>query len=92
MKWAVMTTWKHKNPIDWDDMKASVPERPGGTTVQWFEIDRHTHGSLVTFESKEIYDSIKSRQEAYRSEQISSREVEMTMEAVGPIHVEKGID
>ncbi|MEE3294041.1 MAG: hypothetical protein VX275_13980 [Pseudomonadota bacterium] len=92
MKYAVMTTWKHKNPIDWDSMKASMVGGPEGTTVQWFQIDEYNHGSLATFASKEVYESIKARQEAYRKEQIGSREIEMTMEAVGPIHVEVGID
>ena len=37
MKYAVMTTWKHANVIDWDDMEASIgDDLPEGTTIQWF--------------------------------------------------------
>ena len=38
MRYAVMTTWKYTNPIDWDDMKASIRDGPEGTTVQWFVV------------------------------------------------------
>jgi len=41
MKYAVMTTWKHTTPIDWDDMKATITGLPVGTRIQWFEIDEH---------------------------------------------------
>jgi hypothetical protein len=44
MKYAVMTTWKHTTPIDWDDMKATITGLPEGTRIQWFEIDEHNHG------------------------------------------------
>ena len=50
MAYAVMTTWKHNNPIDWKEM-ASVDfsMMPKGTTVQWFAIDEYKHGSFATF-------------------------------------------
>jgi hypothetical protein len=34
----------------------------------------------------------KAEVDAYRKDQVTSREIEMTMAAVGPIHVEVGID
>ena len=87
MKYAVMTTWKHNNPIDWDDMEASISDVPDGTTIQWFAINERNHGSFVTFPSKEVYEQHKANIDAYRKEQIGSRNTEMTMEAVGPIQV-----
>ena len=53
MAYAVMTTWKHNNPIDWKEM-ASVDfsMMPKGTTVQWFAIDEYNHGSFATFTRK----------------------------------------
>ena len=44
MKYAVISTWKHTNPIDWDNVKPMVDATPEGTTVQWFAIDEHNHG------------------------------------------------
>ena len=88
MKYAVMTTWKHTTPIDWDDMKATITGLPEGTRIQWFEIDEHNHGSFGTYASQEVYEDFKATIAAYRKEQIGSREIEMTMEAFGPIHVD----
>jgi hypothetical protein len=91
MKYAVMTTWKHANAIDWGDMEASIGDGlPEGTTIQWFEIDGHNHGSFGTYASKEVYEDFKATIAAYRKEQIGSRQIEMTMEAVGPIRVDVG--
>ena len=91
MKYAVMTTWKHANAIDWYDMEASISdELPEGTTIQWFEIDEHNHGSFGTYASKEVYEDFKATIAAYRKEQIGSRQIAMTMEAVGPIRVDVG--
>ncbi len=91
MKYAVMTTWKHTNAIDWDDMEASIgDDLPEGTTIQWFEIDEHNHGSFGTYASKEVYEDFKATIAAYRKEQIGSRQIEMTMEAFGPIRVDVG--
>ena len=89
MKYAVMTTWKHTNRIDWDDMKPQIDSTPEGTTVQWFAIDDHNHGSFATYASKEVYEDFKAKLDAYRKEQIDTRDTEMTMEAVGPIHVDE---
>ena len=90
MKYAVMTTWKHTNAIDWDGAEASIglDDLPEGTTIQWFAIDEHNHGSFVTFVSKEAYEQYIAKIDAYRKEKIGSRDTEMTMEAVVPIQYE----
>ena len=50
MAYAVMTTWKHKNPIDWKEMASEdFSKMPKGTTVQWFAIDEYNHGSFATY-------------------------------------------
>jgi hypothetical protein len=50
MSYAVMTTWKHKNPIDWKEMASEVLSNvPKGTTVKWFAINEYNHGSFVTY-------------------------------------------
>ena len=65
MKYAVMTTWKHTNAIDWDDAEASIgDDLPEGTTIQWFAIDEHSHGSFVTYSSQEVYEDFKATLEA----------------------------
>ena len=92
MKYAVMTTWKHKNPIDWDELKSAIPPGPEGTTVQWFEIDEYSRGSFVTYPSKEDFETFITEQTEYRIERFGSMEMEMTMGAIGSIHVEVGID
>ena len=49
MAYAVMTTWKHMNPIDWKEMASEVLSNvPKGTTLKWFAIDEYNHGSFVT--------------------------------------------
>ena len=89
MAYAAMTTWKHKNPIDWKEM-ASVDfsMMPKGTTVQCFAIDEYNHGSFATFTSKEIYDGYKAELDAYREKVSSSMELEKTFDVVGPINVD----
>ena len=47
MAYAVMTAWKHKNPIDWKNMVPEIDKMPEGTTIQWFAIDEHNHGSFA---------------------------------------------
>ena len=89
MKYAVMTTWKHTNPIDWDSMEAriGIGETPEGTTVQWFAIDEHNHGSFVTQPSQEVCEDFKAKLEEWRKEEVVTLDIEKTMEAVSPIHV-----
>lgn len=91
MGYAVMTTWKHKNPIDWKEMASEVLSNvPKGTTVKWFAIDEYNHGSFVTYTSKEVYDGFKAELDAKRKKDSAEKEVEMTFEAVGPINVDVG--
>ena len=33
----------------------------------WFQINEKTHGSVLTFSSKEVYDSIKAEMDEHRS-------------------------
>ncbi len=91
MAYAVMTTWKHKNPIDWKEMASEdFSKMPKGTTIQWFGIDEYNHGSFATYTSKEVYDGFKAELNAYREEASSSREIEKTLDVVGPINVDVG--
>ena len=32
-----------------------------GTTVRWFEIDENTHGSVLTFPSKETFENHRAK-------------------------------
>ena len=91
MAYAVMTTWKHKNPINWDKMVPEVNNMPAGSTFKWFEIDDHNHGSFATFTSQDVYESFKGDLEAYRKETSESLEIEKTMEAIGPIMVNESM-
>ena len=89
MKYAVMTTWKHNNPIDWDDAESDIgDDLPEGTTVQWFAIDEHNHCLFCTYPSQQIYEDFKAKLDAYRKDQVETLDIEMTMETVGPIHVD----
>ncbi|MDE0793746.1 MAG: hypothetical protein OSB08_08900 [SAR324 cluster bacterium] len=89
MAYAVMTTWKHKNPIDWKEMASSdLYMLPKGATVQWFAIDEYNHGSLQPITSKEGYDGYKAELDALRENTSSSMEIEKTIDAVEPINVD----
>jgi len=78
--------------MEWTNISLSggSAERIIRTTIQWFEIDEHNHGSFGTYASKEVYEDFKATIVAYRKEQTGSRQIEMTMEAVGPIRVDVG--
>ncbi|MFL2737898.1 MAG: hypothetical protein ACJ0DJ_03855 [bacterium] len=39
-----------------------------GRTVRWFEIDEITHGSVLTYPSKEAFENHTARIEAHRKE------------------------
>ena len=62
-----VTVWKHSEPIDWADMQAMLtevinqPDAQKGTTVRWFEIDKNTHGSVLTYPSKDAFENIGPR-------------------------------
>ena len=78
-----VTVWKHSKPIEWADMQAMLTENmedqdaQKGTTVRWFEIDENTHGSVLTYPSKEAFDNHRARIEAHRKE--SSEELGITL-------------
>ena len=69
-----VTVWKHSDPIDWANMKAILTETMNeqgaqeGRTVRWFEIDEFTHGSVLTYPSKEAFENHTARIEAHRKE------------------------
>ena len=65
MACAVMTAWKHKNPIDWKKMVTEIEKMPEGTTIQRFAIDENNRGSFATYNSKEVYDDFKAELDAY---------------------------
>ena len=79
-----VTVWKHSDPIDWADMQAMLTENMEDqdaqkvTTVRWFEIDENTHGSVLTYPSKEAFENHRARIEAYRKE--SSEDLGITLE------------
>ena len=45
---------------------------------------------LATYTSKEVYDGFKAELNAYREEASSSREIQKTLDVVGPINVDVG--
>ena len=73
-EYASVTVWKHSEPIDWADMQAMLTEKMNeqdaqeGTTVRWVEIDENTHGSVLTYPSKEAFENHTARIEAHRKE------------------------
>ena len=79
-----VTVWKHSDPIDWDNMQAMLTENmkdqdmPEGMTVRWFEIDKNTHGSVLTYPSKEAFENHMAKLEAYRKE--SSENLGITLD------------
>ena len=79
-----VTVWKHSDPIDWDNMQAMLIENmkdqdmPEGMTVRWFEIDENTHGSVLTYPSKEAFENHMAKLEAYRKE--SSENLGITLD------------
>ena len=57
----VTTTWRHDKPIDKINMRkilSGLKNRNNSKVidVMWFEIDEVTHGSVLTYSSKEAYD------------------------------------
>ena len=48
-----------------------------GRTVRWFEIDEITHGSVLTYPSKEAFENHTARIEAHRKE--SSENLGLTL-------------
>ena len=93
MKYAVMSTWKHKNPIDWNDMAQyaimAVGRGPVGGSVQWWAIDEYHHGSLAIFSSQEDFETFKEERDQLRKESLDEKDIKMIYESVGPIRVEE---
>ena len=79
-----VTVCKHSDPINWASMQAMLTETMNeqdaqeGTTVRWFEIDENTHGSVLTYPSKEAFENHTARIEAHRKE--SSENLGITLE------------
>ena len=59
-------------------------EAPKGTTVRWFEIDVNTHGSVLTYPSKEAFENHRAKIEAHRKE--SSENLGITLD-----HIHDGV-
>ena len=72
MKFIVNTAWKHDSSIDWEKMQNDLNEVMSksvlGCSVQWFEIDEHTHGSVATFPNKAAYDEMTYLRNNHRKE------------------------
>ena len=85
-----VTVWKHSDPIDWDKMQAMLTENmkdqgtPKVITVRWFEIDENTHGSVLTYPSKEAFENHMAKLEAHRKE--SSENLGITLD-----HIHDGV-
>ena len=47
-------------------------------TVRWFEIDENTHGSVLTYPSKEAFENYRAKLEAHRKE--SSENLGITLD------------
>ena len=79
-----VTVWKHSEPIDWADMQKMLTEKmkeqdaAQNTTVRWFAIDENTHGSVLTYPSKEAFENHRNRIESYRKE--SSEDLGISLE------------
>ena len=68
-----ITVWEWPDSLDWEKMQqmqeGHMKDAPEGTSVRWFQINEKTHGSVLTFSSKEVYDSIKAEVDEHRSTQ-----------------------
>ena len=68
-----ITVWEWPDSLDWEKMQqmqeGHMKDAPEGTSVRWFQINEITHGSVLTFSSKKVYDSIKAEVDEHRSTQ-----------------------
>ena len=91
MTFIVNTAWKHDSPIDWEKMQNDLNEvmskSVSGCSVQWFEIDEHTHGSVATFPNKEAYDEMTNLRNNHRKEATDSG-IKMIYEVIGHLKAE----
>ena len=89
-----VTVWKHSDPIDWANMQAMLTETMNeqdaqeGTTVRWFEIDEITHGSVLTYPSKEAFENHTARIEAHRKESSENLRITLVHKHDGVIRAE----
>jgi len=65
---------RKRSPLTW----GTDEHAQKGTTVRWFEIDENTHGSVLTYPSKEAFENHRAKIEAYRKE--SSEDLGITLE------------
>ena len=76
--------------IDWAKMQVMLTENmkdqdaPKGLKVRWFEIDENTHGSVLTYPSKEAFENHMAKLEAHRKE--SSENLGITLD-----HIHDGV-
>ena len=91
MTFIVNTAWKHDSPIDWEKMQNGLNEVMSksvpGCSVQQFEIDENTHGSVATFTNKEAYDKITNLRNNHRKEATDSG-IKMIYEVIGHLKAE----
>ncbi len=89
-----VTVWKHSEPIDWAEMQAMLTEKMNeqdaqeGTTVRWFEIDENTHGSVLTYPSKEAFENYTARIEAHRKESYENLGISLEYKHDGVVKAE----
>ena len=89
-----VTVWKHSETIDWADMQAMPTETMNeqdaqkGATVRWFEIDKNTHGSVLTYPSKEAFEKHTARIEAHRKESSENLGITLVHKHDGVIRAE----
>jgi len=91
MKYVVTSVWKHPAALDWEKMRqnmAQFKDNPHIAEAQWYEIDEITHGSVVTYHSKEAYEANLAFQEENRSKSTNERSIQMLHEAHGESHVD----
>ena len=91
MTFIVNTAWKHDSPIDWEKMQNGLNEVMSksvpGCSVQWFEIDENTHGSVATFQNKAVYDEMTNLRNNHRKEATDSG-IKMIYEVKGHLKAE----
>ena len=59
-----------------------------GATVRWFEIDEITHGSVLTYPSKEAFENHTARIEAHRKESSENLGITLVHKHDGVIRAE----
>ena len=67
---------------------AQFKDNPHVAEAQWYEIDETTHGSVVTYHSKEAYETNLATQKEYRAKSTSEYSIQMLHEAHGESHVD----